>query len=209
MWEKKIILTRSCHRPELPQQRAGVLSLTIGVVLLSVARNLLARRWPGEMTAVQVPSYGLLLLATLLAAWYARLGARDLGLSWGRFKLRLGGALVLTVVLAAPGLMHGVSALAAVVAVPGALAVATIEELLFRGVLYTLWLRIAGTGSAIVLTSLAFAATHAFLYPLPVILLGLLAGLLLASWRALANDLVAPMLAHTAADAIALAVLRY
>ncbi len=204
-----MILTRSCRRPELLRQRAGVLSLTIGVGLLTVARNLFARRWLGHMAAIQLLSYGLLLLTSLAAAGYAGLPPRDLGLSWGRLKLRLGGALVLTVALTAPGLMHGVSALAAVAAVPGALAVATIEELLLRGVLYTLWQQSSGIGSAIVLTSLAFAATHAFLYPPPVILLGLITGLLLASWRALTNDLIAPIVAHSAVDAIALAVLRY
>ena len=183
--------------------------MTIGVVLLTVVRNLLARRWSGQMTTIEVLSYGLLLLATLLAAWSARLGAHHLGLSWGRCTLRLGGALVLTVVLAAPGLTHSVSALAAAAAVPGALAVATIEELLFRGVLYSLWQRSTGMGGAVAITSLAFAATHAFLYPLPVILLGLLVGVLLASWRTLTNDLIAPIVAHTAADAIAQAVLRY
>ena len=198
-----MIRTRSRHRPELLQQRAGVLSLTIGVVLLSVTRNLLARRWPGHLTTIQLLSYGLLLLTSLTAAWYAGLAPRDLGLSWGRLTLRLGGALVLTAVLTAPSLLHGVSASAAATALPGALAVATIEELLFRGVLYTLWHSIAGTGGAAVLTSVAFATTHAFLYPPPLLLLGLIAGLLLASWRALANDLVAPIVAHAVVDAIA------
>jgi membrane protease YdiL (CAAX protease family) len=111
------------------------------------------------------------------------------------------------IVLAVPGASQGVSVPAALAAVPGALAVATIEEFLFRGVLFALWCRHGGPGRAVLLTSIAFAAAHGSLYPLPVLILGVAVGVLLGSWRALTGDLVAPILAHTAADAVAAAAL--
>ncbi len=39
--------------------------------------------------------------------------------------------------------------------------------------------------------------------------MGLIAGLLLAVWRALTNDLLAPIVAHSAIDAIAKVALGY
>jgi membrane protease YdiL (CAAX protease family) len=182
---------------------ADLLGVTGGVVLLALARNLLLRDWTGEAGAIQRCSYGLLLLVGVLAARGAGLGLRELGLGAGRLQVRLGGALLLTASLAAPGLVHGVSAPIVLAAIPAALAVAAIEELLFRGVLYTLWQRRIGRRGAIGLTSVAFALSHAFWYPPPVLLLGLVAGLLLATWRAFAGDLVAPVLAHAVADAVA------
>ncbi|HEV7214442.1 MAG TPA: CPBP family intramembrane glutamic endopeptidase, partial [Chloroflexota bacterium] len=184
-----------------------LLCLTGGVVLLALTRNLLVRHSPSEAEAIQGCTYGLLLLVGILAARCAGLGPCELGIGIGRLNIRLCGALPLTVSLAAPALAHDVSAPIIFTAFPAALAVAAIEELLFRGALFSLWQQRIGTNAAIGVTSVAFAISHTFLYPPPVLLLGLLAGLLLASWRASTGDLVAPVLAHAVADAVAVGAL--
>jgi membrane protease YdiL (CAAX protease family) len=82
-----------------------------------------------------------------------------------------------------------------------------VEELLFRGVLFALARRAWGGGSATAVSSTAFALAHAALYPWPVLLLGLVAGLLLGLWRLASDDLAGPILAHALADAAAGAAL--
>lgn len=202
-----MIARLSCRQARSLPPWAGVLCLTVAVVLLAIARNLLGRSRPGDATTIQLLGYGALLLVSIATAHAAGLGARQCGLGRDHVLRRLLGALLLTAVLAVPGLVRGVSVPVAVAALPGALAVAAVEELLFRGVLFALWQRRAGATPAVILSSLAFAATHLFLYPPPVLLLGVVAGLLLGSWRALADDLAAPIVAHTVADAIATGML--
>jgi membrane protease YdiL (CAAX protease family) len=202
------MIARMIPRPSsVVWARAGPLCLAVGVVLLAMARNLLAHSRSGDAVAIQLFGYGALVLVSMAAAHRAGLGVRQCGLGPDHLLRRLFGGLLLTAVLVAPGLLHGVSAPVALAALPGACAVAAVEELLFRGVLFSLWRQEAGAATAVILTSLAFAATHVFLYPPPILLLGVVVGLLFGSWRALADDLAAPIMAHTIADAVAMAML--
>lgn len=198
-----MIARMSCRPPRALPARAGVLYLTVGVVLLAMARNLLAVDRPGDAATIQLLGYGALLLVSIAAARRAGLGARQCGLGRDHVLRRLFGALLLTTALALPGLSHGVSAPVALAALPGAWGVAAVEELLFRGVLFSLWRQRTGAAPAVILTSTAFAATHVYLYPAPIILFGAAVGLLLGSWRAHADDLAAPIVAHAIADAVA------
>lgn len=183
--------------------RTGPIYVTAGVVLVAVSRNLLTLRWPADAAAIRALGYGALLLVGVATGRSVGLSGRDLGLFSGHHMLRLSGALFLTGVLAAPGCGRGVSPLLVLTAFPGAVIVASVEEVLFRGVLFALIRRHWGAGGAVLLTSGAFSLAHLGLYPPPVLLLGLIAGLLLGSWRALTGDLVAPVVAHSVADAVA------
>ena len=202
-----MVLPLAVQRDSDRDRLAALSCVTSGIVLLALARNLLERHLVSDAATIQLCSDALFLVVSLALARSAGLDMPDLGLSTGRLMQRLGGAVFLTVVLAAPSLSHGGSAPVVLAALPAALTVATIEELVFRGVLFALWQRRTDALAATVLTSLAFAASHAFLYPPPVLLVGLITGLLLATWRALCVDLVAPSIAHTASDSLTAGVL--
>ncbi|GEM_PF-2681518 len=185
----------------------GVALLTGLAILVSLWRDAAAGRWPGRAGPITLVGYAALLLVAVAACRSMRIGIGELGLGHDRLGPRLGGGAALALALTGPALIHGVSTPLALAAVLAAASVAVTEEVLFRGVLFVLVRSTFGVVPAVVVSGTAFAAAHAAIYPISLLLLGLVVGLLLGTWRAMVNDLVGPILAHTVADAVAGAVL--
>jgi membrane protease YdiL (CAAX protease family) len=78
--------------------------------------------------------------------------------------------------------------------------VAVAEESLLRGSLFTVLERRHGTAAAITVTSVAFALLHAPVYGWAVVPLDLAVGVWLGALRTVAGSVIAPAVAHTAAD---------
>jgi membrane protease YdiL (CAAX protease family) len=78
--------------------------------------------------------------------------------------------------------------------------VAVAEESLLRGSLFTVLERRHGTTAAITVTSVAFALLHVPVYGWAVVPLDLAVGVWLGALRAVSGSVVAPAVAHTAAD---------
>ena len=78
--------------------------------------------------------------------------------------------------------------------------VAVAEESLLRGSLYTVLERRHGTAAAITVTSVTFGLLHAPVYGWAVVPLDLAVGVWLGALRAVSESVIAPAVAHTAAD---------
>jgi membrane protease YdiL (CAAX protease family) len=79
-------------------------------------------------------------------------------------------------------------------------AVAVAEELLLRGVLFSLLEEAAGAWAAMGVTALAFALLHVPLYGWGAVPLDLAVGVWLGGLRVLTGGVTAPAVAHTVAD---------
>jgi membrane protease YdiL (CAAX protease family) len=126
--------------------------------------------------------------------------ARSLGIG-----LAGGGALIALALVgrAAAGSPPLPSVFAAGAFVPWALAttlVATGEEAVLRGALFSSLARLGGAWPAILLTSLAFALIHVPFYGWRVVPLDLGVGIWLAGLRLASGGIVAPSIAHGVAD---------
>lgn len=80
------------------------------------------------------------------------------------------------------------------------LLVASAEEGVLRGVLFDRLEQVAGLGSAVILTTLAFALMHVPLYGWHVVPLDLAVGFVLVGLRISTRGLAAPIAAHVVAD---------
>lgn len=142
--------------------------------------------------------------------------------SWHPVGLALGGAAGAVAVLAAGAALLWSGHLQAEPTLPGAWlpfavgilgvvgALAAAEELIFRGYLFGLLLDRWGTAAALLLTSLVFAALHAFNPGATIVSLAAVAaaGLMLGAIRVRTGSTVAAWLAHTAINWAQAAVLR-
>lgn len=127
--------------------------------------------------------------------------AEKLGLGTSRLGLRLFGGVALAIVLLLP-------AAARVSAVPllppalaaGAIAVSIGEEIAFRGALFTALHEVGGAPLAVIGSTAVWTAAHALSHPPAFLFAVAAAGLLLALWRLVCRDLVAPIIGHAIAD---------
>jgi membrane protease YdiL (CAAX protease family) len=170
---------------------AAIATVAIGIEWIRV----LAMARPDQTSAA------LVLGGASLCALAIPFSRESLGLAGGRWALRVVGALALTAVLLLPAALrwHGGGPLTGFVAF-GAIIVASGEELAFRGALYAALDEVGGPALAVAGSSLAFTAAHVISHPLEFLPAVAAAGLLLGLWRWACRDLVAPVIAHAAAD---------
>ena len=175
-----------------PAARAALIGAYI--LLVEWTRSL-ASRVPGAATAAIVLGAAALLL-TVVGSPPARLG-----LGTSRLGLRLLGGLALAAVLLLPAAVRADSApiLPASLAF-AAITVSVVQELAFRGALYAALDEAGGAPLAIVGSTVAWTAAHAFSHPPEFLGAVAAAGLLLALWRWACRDLVAPIIGHVLAD---------
>jgi membrane protease YdiL (CAAX protease family) len=88
---------------------------------------------------------------------------------------------------------------------PGTIAAAAVmvsigEEIAFRGALFAALEEVGGAPLAVVGTTAAWTAAHALSHPPAFLGAVAAAGLLLALWRLVCRDLVAPIIGHVLAD---------
>jgi membrane protease YdiL (CAAX protease family) len=185
----------SVRRAEL--SRAGLLLAGLGIAL--AMRLALAGR-----SGVQSPRAGLLFAAGLIML----VGAA--GWRPGRFRVETVaiGALGAAGLVALPTWLRWetvwpvsswpVGALPAWAAV--VIAIAAAEELLLRGVLFSVFESAWGTLAAVVITAIAFALLHVPLYGWGALSVDVAVGIWLGGLRVIANSVTAPLVAHVLAD---------
>jgi membrane protease YdiL (CAAX protease family) len=137
--------------------------------------------------------------ALVLTAWGKP--ADKLGLGSSRVVFRILGGLALGAVL----LLPAAARLSAVPLLPPALAVAAVvvsigEEVAFRGGLFALLEEVGGAPLAVIGSTALWTAAHALSHPPEFLVSVAAAGLLLAMWRMVFRDLVAPIIGHVIAD---------
>ena len=138
-------------------------------------------------------------VALALTAWGRPVA--KLGLGRSRLGLRILGGLALAAVL----LLPVAARMSAVPLLPPALAAAAIavsvgEEIAFRGALFAALEEAGGAPVAVVGSTALWTAAHALSHPPEFLLTVAAAGLLLALWRLVCRDLVAPIIGHVIAD---------
>ena len=183
--------------PAYPLPRAGLLLAGLGAAL--VLRLAVA----GGAGVYSVPA-GIIFAAVLLAV------AGAAGWRPGRprltgFLICLAGAGVLVAVPLWLRLSGAVEPLSFPLAgfLPWALVVSAVavgEELLLRGILFTLVQRVAGPITATGITAIAFGLLHVPLYGWHVLPLDLAVGVWLGGLRVVSGGVTAPAVAHTLAD---------
>jgi membrane protease YdiL (CAAX protease family) len=144
--------------------------------------------------------FGVALGALALAAGYRPVLGR--GIAWIAVGLGGGVLLVAIALLAHPGETGG-SGPPAATFLPWAsitVLVATTEELVLRGALFTTLERRAGLTTAVLVTSIAFALMHVPFYGWHVVPLDLGVGVWLAGLRIATRGPGAPAIAHSIAD---------
>ncbi|HEX6538283.1 MAG TPA: CPBP family intramembrane glutamic endopeptidase [Candidatus Dormibacteraeota bacterium] len=141
------------------------------LLVLSVAAGFRVRRTPAWVRAVSLGAGGALLLVAL---WLSSVPHVPVDAA-----RHLGTLLLWTPVVA---------------------LVATGEEVMLRGALFTTLEEGAGPASALAVTSVAFALLHVPLYGWAALPLDLAAGVLLGGLRLLTGGVTAPAVAHVAAD---------
>jgi membrane protease YdiL (CAAX protease family) len=127
--------------------------------------------------------------------------ADRLGLGTPKLGLRIIGGLALGAVLLLPAAVRS----SATPMLPPGLAVAAVavsvgEELAFRGALYAALDELGGAPIAIIGSTAIWTAAHALSHPPDFLGAVAAAGLLLALWRWVCRDLVAPVIGHVIAD---------
>ena len=137
--------------------------------------------------------------ALAVTAW--GLPAESLGLGINRFGLRILGGLALAAVL----LLPAAARVGAMPILPPALAVAAVavsvgEEIAFRGALFAALYELGGAPLAVIGSTALWTAAHALSHPPAFLFAVAAAGLLLALWRLVCKDLVAPIIGHVLAD---------
>jgi len=168
----------------------------IGAYILLVEwTRALASTAPGATVAVLV--LGGAALALTVAGW----PAASLGLGTSRLGWRVLGGMALAAVLLLPAAVRADAS--PILPTSIAFAAVTIsigQELAFRGALYAALDQAGGAPLAIVGSTVAWTAAHAFSHPPAFLGAVAAAGLLLALWRWACRDLVAPIVGHVIAD---------
>jgi membrane protease YdiL (CAAX protease family) len=175
-----------------PAFRAAVIGAYI--LLVEWTRSL-ASSVPGAAMAAIV--LGGAALALVVIGW----PVSKLGLGTSRLGLRIIGGLALAAVLLLPAAARASSA----PILPASLALAAVtisvaQELAFRGALYAALDEAGGAPLAVIGSTVAWTAAHAFSHPPAFLGAVAAAGLLLALWRWACRDLVAPIIGHVIAD---------
>jgi membrane protease YdiL (CAAX protease family) len=175
-----------------PALRAALIG---GYILLIEWTRALVSTVPGLAVAAVV--LGSTALALTVVGW----PADRLGLGTSRLGLRILGGLALAAVLLLPAAARA----SAAPILPASLALVAVtisvaQELAFRGALYAALDEAGGAPLAIVGSTIAWTAAHAFSHPPAFLGAVAAAGLLLALWRWACRDLVAPIIGHVIAD---------
>jgi membrane protease YdiL (CAAX protease family) len=176
--------------------RPAVRAAVIGVYILLVEwTRALASNVPGAAMAAIV--LGGVALALVVIGW----PASRLGLGTSHLGVRILGGLALGAVLLLPAAVRASSA----PILPASLALAAVtisiaQELAFRGALYAALDEAGGAPLAVIGSTVAWTAAHAFSHPPAFLGAVAAAGLLLALWRWACRDLVAPIIGHVIAD---------
>lgn len=161
--------------------------LTIGILWLFITEGrkrpfgqTIGFRWPTNMT----PSISIM-LCTLLALVL-------LGIGWAVTALWGGQKTQLDLIVESSMAARFVTALAAVATAP------LVEELIYRGVLYSAFERAAGVAVAVVVVSLLFAGVHVFQYSnnIGVITVITLLSFTLTLVRAYTGSVIPPFIVH-------------
>ena len=184
------------HSSRMSATRPALRAAMIGAYILLVEwTRSLASTHPGAAIASIV--LGAAALGVTLIGW----PASALGLGTSRLGLRILGGLALAAVLLLPAAVRADAA----PILPASLVVAAVtisiaQELAFRGALYAALDQAGGAPLAIVGSTVAWTAAHAFSHPPTFLGAVAAAGLLLALWRWACRDLVAPIVGHVIAD---------
>jgi membrane protease YdiL (CAAX protease family) len=156
----------------------------------------------GATPAASVPAavvFGAMLAAAVL--WG---GARLTRVSWRGVAVGVGGgaALVGLSLIGLPAVVIGPRAAAAALLwwVPLVTAIAALEELVLRGVLFDAVRSLSGDGLAVTVTAVLFAAIHAPLYGVQALPVDLCVGVFLGCLRVTTGGVTAPLVAHVLAD---------
>ncbi|MEA2656358.1 MAG: Type prenyl endopeptidase Rce1-like [Chloroflexota bacterium] len=174
-----------------PAIRAAMIG---GYILLVEWTRSLASTHPGA--AIASITLGAGALALTVIGW----PASALGLGTSRLGLRILGGLALAAVLLLPAAVRaGAPILPASLAL-AAVTISIAQELAFRGALYAALDQAGGAPLAVVGSTVAWTAAHAFSHPPAFLGAVAAAGLLLALWRWACRDLVAPIIGHVIAD---------
>lgn len=167
--------------------------LSAYILAVEFARSMLMR---APYAAIPVLILGGIALA-VTAKGFTR---EQLGLSGGRWPLRIVGGMALGAILLLPTAVRpGAPLLPLSLAIP-AIAVSIGQEIAFRGALYAALDELGGAPVAVMGSTLLWTVAHAFSHPPEFLAAVAAAGLLLALWRWALKDLVAPIVAHTIAD---------
>ncbi len=175
-----------------------------GVALLAVAipviRDLAVTTNQDDRELLTVGSYLALLGIAVAFAKMSGFTLAEVGLRWPRWSsLAIG--LVAGVMLILP-VLHRPSV--APVTAGWLVAAVSVEEIIFRGVIFAAFLRAGGLGLAIGGSTLAFALAHAGAYGWPALAVVALVGLYLGIIRALTHGCWAPGIAHLLMDVMSL-----
>ena len=145
-----------------------------------------------------------LLFCALLAGVVVVARWRAAAPSWSTLGVGAAAAMALVALslLGLPAVTVGARASAAELAwwVPLVVAVAALEELVLRGVVFDAVTRSQGTWAAVTVTSALFAVIHAPLYGVQALPLDLCVGVLLGCLRVLTGSVWAPLSTHVLAD---------
>ncbi|MDQ6691565.1 MAG: CPBP family intramembrane metalloprotease [Candidatus Dormibacteraeota bacterium] len=169
---------------------AAIATAAVGLEWVRV----LVERSAGPVPAVAA---GGLALSLLALGWRPQ----ALGLSRSQLHLRVLGGLALAAVMLLPAAVRwqGAPLLPPPLAL-SAIAISVGEELAFRGALFAALESLWGSLPAVLGSALLFAAGHLWSHPPAFLLVVLLLGILLGTWRWAARDLVAPIVGHSLAD---------
>ncbi len=175
--------------------RPAVRALVLGTYVLAVewTRALVINKPYAAVPALILG--GIALAVTALAF------PRDrLGLSGGRWGLRIIGGLALGAVLLLPAAVRSGAPLLPLAFAMPAVAVSIGQEVAFRGALYAALDELGGAPFAVVGSTILWTLAHALSHPPAFLVAVAAAGLLLALWRWAFKDLVAPIIGHVIAD---------
>jgi hypothetical protein len=173
-------------------------ALVIVVSGAAMARALIG----GAAPAASVP--GAIVFIALLTGAAVAGGMRPGRVSWRGVAIGIGGgaALVALSLVGVPAVLFGARAPAATLAgwVPLVTAVAALEELVFRGVLFDGVRAHSNDAVAIALTALLFAVIHVPLYGTGALPIDVCVGVFLGCLRVGSGGVTAPLVAHVLAD---------
>jgi membrane protease YdiL (CAAX protease family) len=176
--------------------RAAALVLAVGAA--ATLRAVIG----GAAPAASVPA--AVVFSAMLAAAVLCGGARITRVSWRGVAVGVGGgaALVGLSLSGLPALVIGPRAAASALLwwVPLVTAIAALEELLLRGVLFDAVRSVSGDGVAVLVTALLFAVIHAPLYGVQALPVDLCVGVFLGCLRVTTGGVTAPLVAHVLAD---------
>jgi len=185
---------------ERAAERLPLLGLAILVVSITVLRNLLISLHPLDGEWLAVGSYLLLLIFAIALARSFRFSLVEIGLRWPKWSTLaiglLAGAMLILPVLHRPAV--------APLTAGWLVAAVSVEEIVFRGVVFAALFRAGGLVLAIGGSTVAFALAHAGAYSWPALGIVALVGLYLGILRALTRGCWAPGIAHLLMDVMSL-----